>query len=242
MERAGDRADRFLAEFGNYTAEETLEQIRWEGKRRTEVRRRIVSDYFVVRLPENPRELQEFRDVVSVDDKEKLGSVARAAKWPKLVAAKTRAEIAALVEDPQKYRLFPEHFSNLGLLVSRMATRHQDKMKYFFAQDTSEGASRTALVGYRQVSGTGLMDVDGKPVYPSGRAWIEPDDGHIVRIEEEFEHDKTRYSVAVDYGLSDELNAWVVQSITVRIFEKGRLVMQNVYVYSNFRRFGPTSP
>ena len=239
LERAGDWADRFLAEFGNYTAEETFDQTRWEGKRRSEVKRRIVSDYFIVRLPGSPRELQEFRDVVSVDDKEKLSDSARAVKWPKLMAATTAGEFEALVEDPQKYRMSPEHFGKLGLLVSRLAPRYQGKMKYFFAQDNSEVVSRTALVGYRQVSGEGLMEVDGKPVAPSGQAWVEPDDGHIVRIEEEFQHDKTHYSVAVDYAMADGLNAWVVETVTIRIFEKGRLVMQNIYGYSNFRRFAP---
>jgi len=238
LERTADWAERFLAEYGNYAAEETLEQTRWEGKRRTEVKRQIVSDYFVVRLPETQREWQEFRDVLSVDGKEKLSDPARGAKWPKLSAAATRGEIVALVEDPLKYRLSPERFSNLGLLVSRLAERHRDKMRYFFAQDTSDMTSKHALVGYRQVAGAGLMEVEGKPVYPAGQAWVEPDDGHIVRIEEEFEHNRTRYSVAVDFAKSDELGAWVPEGVTVRIFEKGRLVQQNIYGYSNFRKFG----
>jgi hypothetical protein len=238
LERVAAWAERFLVEYGNYAAVETLEQTRWEGRRRTEVRRQIVSDYYVVRLAENPRELQEFRDVVSVDGKEKLAPEVRAAKWPKLAAATSRGEIAPLVEDPMKYRLSPEHFVNLGLLVSRLAERHHAKMRYFFAQDTSDGALRHALVGYRQVSGKGLIEVEKKAVYPAGQAWVQPDDGHVERIEEEFTLGNTRYSVAVDFAKPEELGAWVTESVTVRIFEKGRLVLQNIYGYSNFRKFG----
>jgi hypothetical protein len=242
LERVADRAEQFLAEFGNYAAEETLDQTRWEGKRRRETKRQIVSDYLVVRLPENPRELAEFRDVVSVDGKEKLSAEARSAKWPKIVAAKGRSEIVALVEDPAKYRLSSEDFASPGLLVSRLARRYQDRMRYFFAQDTSDIASKHVLVGYRQVAGEGLMEVEGKPVYPRGQAWIEPDDGHVLRVEEEFEHKSTRYSVAVDFGPSDELGAWVPQGVTVRVFEKGHLALQNIYTYANFRRLSATAP
>jgi hypothetical protein len=238
LERVAAWAERFLVEYGNYAAVETLEQTRWEGKRRTEVRQQIVSDYLVARLPENPRELAEFRDVVSVDGKEKLAPEERAAKWKKLVAAQSRSEIAPLVEDPAKYRSSSEHFVNLGLLVSRLAERHHEKMRYFFAQDTSDGALRHALVGYRQVSGPGLIKVEKKAVYPAGQAWVQPDDGHIERIEEEFTMGNMRYAVAVDYAKSEEMGAWVTETVTVRIFEKGRLVLQNIYGYSNFRKFG----
>jgi hypothetical protein len=36
-----------------------------------------------------------------------------------------------------------------------------------------------------------------------------------------------------------ELDAWVPATITLRIFEKNLMSLENVYTYANFRRFEP---
>ncbi|HEX9759883.1 MAG TPA: hypothetical protein VGA40_03140 [Candidatus Acidoferrales bacterium] len=237
IERVGEWAERYLASFPAYAAEETLVQTRWDRSRR-ESSRRIISVYMVMRLADNPRELAEFRDVVAVDEKIFQSPEERIAKWEKIAAARTRSEITALVEDPGRHRFSSDWFASLGLLVSRVATRHHSKMRYFFPADVSEVVTRNVLIGYRQNDGTGLMEIDGRAIYPMGTAWVEPDDGHVVRIEEEFEHKGKRYHIAVDFVESDEVGALTPGHIVVRFFERGRLTLQNSYTYSKFRPLG----
>lgn len=241
MERVGEWAERYIASFPAYAAEETLVQTRWDRSRK-EIHRRIISEYVVTRLAENPRELAEFRDVVAVDEKILQSPEERSAKWERIAAARTRSELNALVDDPARHRFSSDWFGGLGLLVSRVATRHHSKMRYFFPADASDVVTRNVLIGYRQNDGTGLMEIDGRAVYPTGTAWVEPDGGHVVRIEEEFEHKGTRYTIAVDFVDSDELGALVPGHITVRFFEKGRLTLQNNYTYSKFRPLGKAAP
>lgn len=236
LERVSFWAEKTLSTPLNYAAEETLRQTHFGGRGRSGGGQRIIiSQYLNVRFGDSARDQQVFRDVVSVDGKSIQKDDALSAKWPKLEAAQSAQEINALVQDPLKYRMSPEYFSGLQRLVSRFAERNWEKMKYFFGQDTSDPPSRLVLIGYRQVEGEGLMIVDDQSVRPTGQAWIEPDDGHIVRIEEEFGVKDQRYSTAVEFVRAEEIGAWVPQTITVRFFEKGRLVLENAYSYAAFR-------
>lgn len=233
MERIGDWAEYYLDHFPSFAAEETLSQIQRE--KRGGAVRTIVSDYFFLRLTSGSRDRGFFRDVLSVDGKQIQSDAKRDAKWPKLAAAKSFQEFSALVEGPGKYELAPEQFSGLDRLASRFAVRYQDRMRYFYAQDTSDGPSRNVLIGYRQESGEGLAIVEGKAVQVSGQAWVDPDSGRIVRIEENLRSKDANYWIAVDFAAAAPLDAWLPSSITVRVIEKGRIALESVYEYSNFR-------
>jgi hypothetical protein len=237
LERVSFWAEQLMAEPLNYAAEETLRQSHFGGKGRAGGgQRTILSQFITVRFGDSARDQAEFRDVYNVDGKPVQSEAELAAKWPKLAAAQSAQELGGLVQDGSKYRLSPERFTGLSRLAARFAERHWPKMKYFFAQDTSDPPSPHVLIGYRQVEGEGLMVVDDQAVRPAGQAWIEPDDGHIVRIEEEFSVKDSRYFTSVEFTKTDELGAWVPAAVTVRVFEKGRLTLENVYSYSNFRR------
>jgi hypothetical protein len=234
LERVAEWADAFWARMPSYAAEETLVQT-LHARGKAGARRTIVSDYFYVRMEESRG---EFRDVLSVDGKVLLSAEKRAAKRARLAEARSTAEFAAHMDSPDKHRLSPEYFEGLARLSSRFATRNHGMMRYFFGADTSDPPSRYVLIAYRQVAGEGLMVIEDKYVLPSGQAWVDPDDGHVARIEEEVRVKDTAYSLAVEFAKPEEIGAWAPSNITVRVFEKGRLALENSYSYSNFRRLG----
>ena len=233
MERVGDWADYYLDHTPSFAAEETLSQTQRE--KRGGGARTIVSDYFFLRLASGSRDRGFFRDVLSVDGKQIQSAAERDAKWPKLATAKSFQEFSALVEGPGKYELAPEQFSGLDRLASRFAVRYQDRMRYFYAQDTSDGPSRNVLIGYRQESGEGLAIVDGIAVQVSGQAWVDPDSGRIARIEEQLRSKDANYWIAVEFAAAVPLDVWLPSSITVRVIEKGHVALESVYEYSKFR-------
>jgi hypothetical protein len=234
LDRTSLWVERFLTDYQGLAAEELLVQTRWDRRGRVAAERRIVADYFLVRFPPGG-ELVELRDAVRVDDREMLSDDQRRRKWPQLVAARSRAELAALVDDPEKLRLGPEVFGNLGLLATRFAERNRERVRYFFAQDTSEAGTELTPVGYRQWDGTSLV-ADDAGAYPAGVAWIDPNDGHIGRIVEEVSLRNTRYTIEVEYGRDPALGAWLPLRTIVRVFDKGRLTEQNIYSYHLYRR------
>jgi hypothetical protein len=248
LDRTSWWVERFLAGYQSLAAEELLMQTRWDRRGRVSAERRIVADYFLVRFPP-AGELAELRDAVRVDERELQSDADRERKWPQLVAARSRAELVALVDDPEKHRLAPEVFGNLGLLATRFSERNRERIRYFFAQDTTEVGTALTPIGYRQWDGASLVAPDTS-AFPAGIAWIDPDDGHIGRIVDEFKLKDAAYSVEVEYGLDAALDAWVPLRAIVRVFDKGRLAEQNVYSYFRYRRLsaaaraeiGETSP
>jgi hypothetical protein len=239
LERVGDWADSYLDSTLSFAAEETLMQTQRE--KRGGATRTIISDYFCLRLASGARDRGSFRDVLSVDGKQIQSEAKREAKWPRLLAAQSSKEFATLVEGPGKYELAPEQFSGLERLAGRLAARYQGRMRYYYAQDTSDPPSPNVLIGYRQISGDGLAVVDGKLVTVSGQAWVDPDTGRILRIEEEVASKQARYWTAVEFASAAPLDAWLPSTITVRVFEKGHIVLESVYSYSNFRSL-PSDP
>jgi hypothetical protein len=123
-------------------------------------------------------------------------------------------------------------------IVARLAERNWDKMKFVFAQDTSDPTagvlSDYVLLGYRQISGQGLAELDGKAVYPRGQAWVDPDDGRIFRIEDEVTYKSMRQTTEVEFSRDNPLQTWLPRQITIRMFAKGRLEQQVVITYSGF--------
>jgi hypothetical protein len=214
-ERFGEWADAYVAALPSYTAQEAVRQTRYNRRGNPSSERAANYQYTLKRSAENPREFEESRTPVSAAEG---GNGATSSRPP----------------DESSIGLF----AKAALLVTRFAPRYHDRITYFFVPEHAEVSSEFVIVGYRQTSGSGLMEVDGKEVFPTGRAWINPDDGSILRIEEEFGHmGKTRYAVIVDFASDSATRAWLPSRVTLRIFDKDRLELQNEYSYSAFRPF-----
>lgn len=209
IERVGAWAEVFLLRCPEYTAVETREETRG-GKKAS--KRVTVAEYTARR--ENGGRIAETRKLVSVD-----GQEAKASDKP--------LEVSGL--------------HNPFVIVSQLAERNRERMKIVFAQDTSdvEVAGDYILLGYRQVDGEGLAELDGKPVYPRGQAWVDPNDGHIWRIEDEVAHKDKRYTTAVEFSQDNALKTWLPQQITIRVFSKGHMEQQVVITYSGFTALAP---
>lgn len=221
MERFGEWADHYTASLPSYTALETVRQTHFGRRGNASDERAAAYDYTFQRAAESSGAFEESRAPAA--------------------AGENGDKPSGRLRDEASVGLF----SKAALLVTRFATRYHARMKYFFVPEHPDAISEFVVVGYRQSSGEGLMEVDGKLVFPAGRAWIDPNDGKIIRLEEEFGNvGKTRYSISVDFAVVSELTrrnddadtgAWLPARVTVRIFDKDRLELQNEYTYSAFR-------
>jgi hypothetical protein len=234
LDRISFWVERFVENSDGWVAVETLEQSRWGKKMKPEARRVITSDYYLVRLPSGGP-LREFRDALAVDDRPLPTAVERQQKQSQLAAAATAEAFAALLTDPAPHRLHPDQFALLPLLVTRFAERYRDRVKYFFAPERGDPPVDRVLIGYRQFSGEGLMDLGGQAVYPSGVAWVEPNRGAITRIVEDLRSKQTEYTLEVEFEHLEPAGLWLPSRVLVRILEKGHLRWQNEYRYHDWR-------
>jgi len=210
-ERFGEWADFYTAGLPSYSAQETVRQTEFGRRGRSSAERTATYQYTLKHYADGAREFEESRERTTSAEK---------------------GDGTAKPPDERTIGLF----SKAILLVTRFATRYHDRITYFFAPEHPDSISEFVVVGYRQTSGEGLMEVDGKAVYPSGRAWIDPNTGKVIRIEEEFGNiGKTRYSISVDFDDDDATKSWLPTRVTVRHFDKERLELQNEYIYSAFR-------
>jgi len=212
LDRVGGWAEKYLAEPREFTALETRGETRWSRNGREESRPSALFRYTVRRPGAASTTLVESRELLTPAG-----------------AGTPAPSKAGAIPTPSAF----ERLAAPGALVSRLAARNQEKMKYFFAQDTSEAASDHVLLGYRQIQGPELVEFEGKTFAPSGQAWVDPNDGHIARIEEEFQRKNVRYWTAVEFARNEQMNAWLPSTITLRVFEKGRLESQVVYTYTD---------
>jgi hypothetical protein len=213
VERFGEWAEAYVTSLPSFTAHELVRQTHFGRRGAVSSQRSAAYQYTFQRSADNPREFEESRTRIAAAEG---GNGAASSKPP----------------DESSIGLF----AKAALLVTRFAPRYHDRMKYFFVPDHPESVSDFVIVGYRQTSGSALMEVDGKEAFPIGRAWMDADNGRIVRIEEEFgQMGKTRYSVSVDFAADPVTRAWLPEKITVRIFDNNRLELQNEYSYSAFR-------
>lgn len=212
IERFGEWADNYTASIPSYTALETVRQTRFGRRGKPSDERAATYDYTLQRVAESSGAFEESRAPAA--------------------AGENGDKPSGKLRDESSIGLF----SKAALLVTRFGTRYHSRMKYFFVPEHPDATSEFVVVGYRQTSGEGLMEVDGKLVFPVGRAWIDANDGKIIRLEEEFgDVGKMRYSISVDFTDDAATRAWLPARVTVRIFDKDRLELQNEYTYSAFR-------
>jgi hypothetical protein len=215
VERVGAWADAFLDRCPSFTAVETREELRPSKKGVLDNRRTGLAEYSARRQD----------DGQVVESRKPIAAKGQAGEKGK------HAEAAPVDERSSPFAI-----------VARLAERNQDRMKFVFAQDTSDPTagvlSDYVLLGYRQISGRGLAELDGKAVYPRGQAWVDPDDGRIFRIEDEVTYKSMRQTTEVEFSRDNLLQTWLPRQITIRMFAKGRLEQQVVITYSGFHSLG----
>jgi len=119
----------------------------------------------------------------------------------------------------------------------------------------SAGLERTAaglcrLIRFEEVGRPAIMDVNGSRVPASGRIWVLPDSGAVIRTELILEHTGTsdrrpaahsRGTIVVEYMYYPDARLWVPSTMTERYEEPGVReadVIITRATYSAYQRFG----
>ena len=209
--------------------------------------REIVSEYTFAAFQDSPRALHEFRQVVSVDGR----AVATKEKARRTLFFGVQSK-----DDDLKRRMLRE-FENYGLVgavadfgQSLLMFRKRPIANYRFEPRGTAwiGAEGTAILDYEQIAGSEAVTIfEGNRALHQrlrGQLWVRRADSLPMRITIVAEREKDGVPVAdeatVEYRMSQH-GVILPVSIIHRQKVRGELVTENVFRYSQFRKFSADS-
>ena len=206
--------------------------------------RELVSEFLLLHVPGVETQWTTLRHVLKVDGRDVRDSRRRfdgddLRRSPR----ETIADWKRLNEESAQYNIGPIgrtiNVPTLALVVLRADYQAQFAFRVADARDRVDGFD-TVVLAYEELDPPTLVsDFDGEKVYTSGRVWVTPADGRVVRTEfaTRFIRSGARVDakVTVRYGLDRQLEAWVPVQMDEQ-YLAGRIRIQCVARYSNYRR------
>ncbi len=260
--RLAEEAEAFGYLAPKVIGREKLEQVAMETpsrfRRRAEKvetpyrRREIVSEYGYAIFQDDPANLHELRQVVSVDGKQiKSRSQARQTLTMGMRGDNDKLK-KKMLKDFESVGL-RESATDFGQVILLFGKRSQAALNFQFLRNDFIGAERAIVLNYEQKDGDQAMTVfEGRRAVRhklKGEIWLKETDGVPLRITigADREPDKNRtpqqilkYAASVDYEPSPH-GTLLPATILYNETEQGVLVVENRYQYSEFKVFGASS-
>ena len=203
-------------------------------------RRRTLADFLMVRVGGAAEMWLGFRDVYEADGREIRGRSDRFAEllgkeqenalasWRRLASESSRFNIGSA------YRNF--QVPTFPLLLLRH--EHQPHVRFTKQREVSVDGTAVWVVGFREFEGPSLVvDADNKPAFASGRVWIQPATGRLVRSEMIVSGPQDSDARSdVQFQHDQRLGIWVPVEMRER-YSSRHSTTQATARYTNFRRF-----
>ena len=254
LSRAGEYIDRYEPALGTVIAREVYTQtdrvpelLGRSGGRGASLasfryqRRRLLSDFLMLRLQSRADQWMGFRAVVEVDGRpvrdrlERLqdtleGSVDTVVeRWRTLTEQGARYNIGSFLRST--------NVPTFALAILRAEHRHRFEFEHV-DDERVEGLNVWVVEFRERVTPTLISDLRGGDVFAHGRLWVDPLDGRLVRTEVLTGDDSpVRSQTTVRYRLDSDLGIWVPSDMQERFESRdGRRLEANAS-YSNFQQF-----
>lgn len=260
MQRVAEEADAFQQNIPKTLTQETLEQRSLLPPSRFKPRvgaaaaepqqmrfriREVVSEYSVAGLRDSEsRDLVEFRQVISVDDKKvQSAESARRALSLGMQSADDRIR-KRMLEEFAKYGLV-DIATDYGLILLAFTKRGMENMVFQPAGQAQMGADTVGILAWKQkTSEGGELEFHGRQATHralTGRLWVRLSDGLPLRVQAWAESvdaakHKVRDEATVDYVRSSHGFLTPV-SVAHRHLVDNRLITENLYHYEPFKLF-----
>ena len=209
--------------------------------------REIVSEYGFAAFKESPSVLHEFRQVITVDSRQKLApEKARQTLTLGIRSADDKVKKRMLV-DFEKHGLIGT-VTDFGQVILLFTRRRLEQYQFAIAGTTRLGAEPVVQVSFQQTEGTQSFTVfEGRRALHQplrGEIWVRTPDLAPVRITLSAvrQDDKVavRDEAAVDYVMSAH-GVVLPAAVVHRQFRGEDLVAENVFRYATFRKFSAES-
>ena len=260
-----DRAGRYVVEFhrqlsGIVAEEHYVQDVRaaprsaiLRFRARTGIaHRELTSDFLLVRLI-GADQYVEFRDVFEVDGQAVRDRSERLVKLFLEPTASTADQVERIVSESTRYNIGPLHRTvNVPVLaLTVLDPVNQERFRFKRAGDgnpilADSGAAgdaplseRAWVIEYREVrSGTMIRTTNEGDMPASGRFWIDPDAGRVLRSELVAEDTSIRGVIDVSYQAGPVPGLLVPARMRERYdIRRGGARVSGIATYGRFRQF-----
>lgn len=250
LDATGRYVEHHRREFREYVCAEEETQRFFERSGKVRQIRRIVSDYYVVSLPDSPEQVFEFRDILRVDGRRRLRDENALRSLLELRGPRFEEEYLRLREEWSRYNLFSGRgfLSNVALaLLEYAGSPARRNLKYTVAGRDGDDYVLKFSEPDRYATLRRGGGFRGQPLAVRGLMRVSPD-GSVRSVEAaisiEQDDGSTRVKYTVEYGPGpDGLRAPLKKMVSVhRPDWESELVSESVSLYSDYRRIGYSPP
>ena len=207
-------------------------------------RRRMRSDFLMLRLASAGEQWVGFRVVVEVDGRtirdrmERLQSVLGGTRemaldqWRALAEESARFNIGSIIRNT--------NVPTFALVI--LKSEYQDRFEFEHVDDDEVEGLDVWVIWYRERrSPTLIADPFRRADVPvHGHLWVDPADGRLVRTELRTGDDRAafRSEITVRYQPNDDLGVWVPRDMRERYDGREGMLFEGNATYSDFQQFG----
>jgi hypothetical protein len=224
---------RFVDQFSNVVAEETLVQETTVPRRKRTMR----SDYLLVRYP-NDIQWQSFRDVAEVDGKPVRDQQERLTKLFLEPAETALRRARDLQSAGARFNLLDIGTINNPLLVMAFLQEgYRDRFRFNLAGLDKKLGPTVRTMQFQEFKLPSLIKGNGnRDILTQGLMWIEEDTGRVVKTELKIGRGAAAITVTTLYKFDEELGI----NVPVQMndwYPDGTGEIRGVATYGRFRRF-----
>jgi hypothetical protein len=242
LSRVEQYVERYEGELSTLVARERYVQTVPPSPDRAGRVRTLSSDFLFFRSPGRFGPWLGFRDVLEVDGNpiERQGERLR-----EIVASPDSAESRAMTMALENARYNIGRFTRtVNVPVCVVGWMHKDMRDRFSFKHEGEddlAGVRAWRIAFREKERPTIVRTpEGRSVVSTGRIWVDPADGRIIRTEQQNAIDKLRVTILVDFVQHAGLGLLVPSRMQER-FDDGADRLETEAIYSDYRRFTATA-
>jgi hypothetical protein len=246
LDQVLDRLGAYLADYAEKLPATVASEhyVQWEGEFGHAKTTTLDSDFGIVRLP-GVAEWLGFRDVqqkdgIDVGDRQqRLAAIFSAAGVDSVQQAMRVAKESALYNIGGVYRTT----NNPAVVLELLDRRNRSRMRFRSSGDDVIDGKRARVVRFdERARPTVVRTTGGQDCSASGKAWIDPVDGTLLRVHADFTIHEVpggvHASLDVAFAGDPKLGLWVPHRLR-EDYENDRhaQIAAGEAIYSNYRRF-----
>lgn len=203
--------------------------------------RTLISELVMVRLPGTAGWIS-FRDVFEVDGRRLDDREKRLVELLQNPNPSALQQARQLAEESARYNIgsLPRTINVPDIAFEYLSARHAERISFSAPGRARINGVDTMVMRFSEHTGpTILRNSEGRDLQVSGRVWVEPDSGALVRTEVIVRDRNSAGTCTVDFAVDQRLGARVPLKMTERYdLPRSASTIDSVAQYSDFRRFG----